>query len=134
MSPRSAFRRKIIYLVVIAVLLAGLAGLGRPGGKLAQLREEHELSQAQLGQIDPTSEAIKLATLGLRGLAANILWEKAIRYKKIKDWTNFSATLIQITKLQPNFIDVWEFHAHNLSFNTSVEYDDFRFRYHWVIL
>ena len=51
-TPQSAFVRKIIYLVVIAVLLVPLfwlshpatadskGGKGRPGGKLAQLREK----------------------------------------------------------------------------------------------
>ena len=66
---------------------------GSPGGKLAQLRDQYHLSQAQLGQIDPTSVTIKLATLGMRGVAANILWEKANDYKMKKDWTNFGATL-----------------------------------------
>jgi hypothetical protein len=40
--------------------------------------------------------------------------------------------LNQITKLQPNFITVWEHQAHNLSYNVSVEFDDYRMRYHWV--
>ena len=106
---------------------------GSPGGKLAQLRDEYHLSQAQLGEIDPTSVTIKLATLGLRGVAANILWEKANDYKMKKDWTNFGATLNQITKVQPNFINVWINQAWNLSYNVSVEFDDYRERYRWVI-
>lgn len=133
MTPQSSFRRKIGYLVAIILLLGLLAELGRPGGILSEQRGKHKLSQSQLGQIDPTSETIKLATLGMRGIAANILWEKANRYKMKKDWTNLSATLEQITKLQPNFIAVWRFQAWNLSYNVSVEFDDFRDRYRWVI-
>ncbi len=145
MNPRSSFQRKIIYLVAIAVLLGLLSVLGRPatrdtetakgspGGKLARLRAQNGLSQAQLGQIDPTSETIKLATLGMRGVAANILWEKANRYKMKKDWTNLSATLEQITRVQPNFISVWRFQAWNLAYNVSAEFDDFHQRYRWVI-
>jgi hypothetical protein len=145
MNPRSTFVRKIGYLLAIVVLLVLLFWLGRPatddahgaqgtpGGKLAQLRQEYGLSQAQLGEVDPTSEAIKLATLGMRGVAANILWTKANEYKKKKDWTNLSATLNQITKLQPNFISVWKFQAWNLSYNVSAEFDDYRDRYAWVI-
>ena len=93
----------------------------------------HSLSQADLGEIDPASETIKLATLGMRGVAANILWEKANDYKKEEDWTNLSATLEQITKLQPNFVNVWIYQAWNLSYNISVEFDDYRDRYRWVI-
>lgn len=145
MTPQSSLDRKILYLIVIAVLLVPLSYLGRPatsdtttaegspGGMLAQKRAEHNLMQSELGQIDPTSETIKLVTFGLRGIAANILWEKAHRYKKEKDWTNLSATLEQITRLQPNFISVWQFQAWNLSYNVSVEFDDFRDRYRWVI-
>ena len=147
MSSRSSFVRKIFYLIAIAVLLMPLFWLsqpatnavkgvqGSPGGMLAQLRDDpvHTLSQAQLGQIDPTSVTIKLATLGMRGVAANILWEKANDFKMKKDWTNLAATLNQITKVQPNFVNVWINQAWNLSYNISVQFDDYRERYRWVI-
>jgi hypothetical protein len=140
-----SFIWKIIYISLIAVLLIPLYLLGHPatsaargvqgnrGGVLAQMRTKYRLSEAQLGEIDPGSVTIKLATLGMRGVAANILWEKATDYKMKKDWTNFGATLNQITKVQPNFINVWTNQAWNLSYNISVEFDDYRERYRWVI-
>lgn len=145
MNSRNIFVRKLIYLGCIALLLVPLFWLSqpatsamkgekaRPGGVLSQLRAKHHLSPAQLGEIDPTSVTVKLATLGLRGVAANILWEKANDYKMKKDWTNLGATLNQITKVQPNFINVWTNQAWNLSYNVSVEFDDYRERYRWVI-
>ena len=145
MSRNRSFRRKVCYLIAIGLLLPVLYWLGHPeaassedakgspGGKLAQIRREQKLSQAQLGQIDPTSETIKLATFGLRPIAANILWAKAINYKMKKDWTNLSATLNQLTKVQPHFIDVWRFQGWNLSYNCSTEFDDYRERYRWVM-
>jgi hypothetical protein len=102
MSPRQRFIRKIVYACVIAALLLPLSWLSQPettetkGGVLAQMRSEHQLSQAQLGEIDPASETIKLATLGMRGVAANILWTKANEYKKTEDWVGYSAALEQI--------------------------------------
>lgn len=90
------------------------------------------LSQAELGEIDPASETMKMATLGLRGVATNILWTKANRYKRTESWDKLSATLNQIAKLQPNYISVWEFQAHNLSYNISAEFDNYRHRYEWV--
>ena len=148
MSERTSFYRKVAYGMAIAVLLFPLALLSRPttppnpktgdpgdpGGKLARMRNDptHPLSQASLGEIDPASETMKLATLGLRGVAVNLLWEKANYYKKTEDWTNLTATLEQLAKLQPNFITFWKFQAWNLTYNVSVEFDDFRDRYSFV--
>jgi len=145
MTSHGSFVRKIIYLVAIAVLLmpmfwlsqpatSALRGVeGSPGGQLARLREQYHLNPAPLGEIDPGSVTLKLATLGMRGVAANILWEKANEFKMKKDWANFGATLNQIAKIQPNFINVWSNQAWNLSYNISVEFDDYRQRYRWVI-
>jgi hypothetical protein len=138
MSQDLSFWRKVVYIGVIVLLLFPLFWIGQPatrtsaGGVLARLRADNDLSQAELGEIDPAGESMKLATLGLRNVAANLLWEKSFEYKKKEDWEGLSATLNQITKLQPNFITVWEHQAHNLSYNVSVEFDDYRMRYHWV--
>ncbi len=129
----------LIMLVAIGVLLIPLSVLSQPadssspGGLLAQMRAEEGLSQANLGEIDPTSETMRLATLGLKNVAVTLLWDRANYYKKVEDWTNLSATLEQMTKLQPNFYSVWDFQAHNLSYNISVEFDDYRDRYAWVM-
>lgn len=145
MTSRRSFVRKVIYLAVIAGFLLILNGLFRPasglpgsgpsdpGGPLAQARQKYHLGQAYLGDVDPTSETIKLVTLGMRGVAANLLWSKSHEYYKKKDWTNLGATLKQLAKLQPNFVSVWEYQAWNISFNVSAEFDDFRQRYRWVI-
>ncbi len=148
MIGNSSLRRKVIYMSFIVGLLLPLYWLGQPstgrtvasgdaeqvpvGGKLAQMRVEYGLAQSELGEIDAASESMKLATLGFRSVAANALWSKSIEYKKKEQWDKFSAALNQITKLQPNFYTVWEFQAHNLSYNISVEFDDYRHRYHWV--
>ena len=138
-----ALNRKVTYLILMAIALVPLYGLSAPaflsengersaGGWLTQLRDEYGLSQANLGEIDPASESMKLATLGMRGVAANLLWGKSNEYKKKEEWDNYRATLNQIAKLQPNFISVWKFQAWNLSYNVSVEFDNYEHRYHWV--
>ena len=129
----------LLALVGIAVLLVPLSALSQPadsaskGGKLAKLRAEYGLSQANLGEVDPTSESMRLATLGLKNVAVTLLWDRANEYKKMEDWTNLSAVLEQMTKLQPNFYSVWDFQAHNLSYNISVCFDDYHDRYAWVM-
>ena len=126
-------------LVAIAVLLVPLSMLSQPadssssGGQLARLRSRYGLSQAELGEVDPASETMRFATLGLKNVAVTLLWDRANHYKKVEDWTNLSATLEQMTKLQPNFYSVWDFQANNLSYNISVEFDDYRDRYAWVM-
>lgn len=138
----ASFYRKVVYGVLIVLLWFPLSFIGEPpsvneegartGGKLTMLRDEYDLSQANLGEIDPTSESMKLATLGMRGVAINVLWTMANEYKKKEDFDNFAATVNQITTLAPNFISVWEFQAHNETYNVSVEYDAYRMRYAWV--
>ncbi len=138
MSDRTSFYRKIAYAAVIVALCFVLGWLSAPatttraGGRLAQLRKEYKLAQVNLGEVDPASETIKLATLGLRGVAVNLLWNKANHYKKVEDWTSLTATLEQLAKLQPNFITFWKFQAWNLSYNVSVEFDDYKDRYYYV--
>jgi hypothetical protein len=144
MNERGTFYRKIAYLICMAVLLFPISRLGAPstlqddgatkdeGGTLAQLRSEYNLGQADIGQIDPASETIRFATLGLRGIAVSLLWNKANEYKKTEDWTNFRATLQQLAKLQPYFISFWKYQAWNLTYNVSVELDDVRDRFHYV--
>jgi hypothetical protein len=144
MNLTPAFIRKVLYLaamvppLLVIVMLGMPAVRGRDGGTsgqkghLAQLREAHNLSPANLGEIDPASETMRLSTLGLRGVGVLLLWDKANEYKKTKDFDKLRVTVDQIVLLQPNFIRVWEFQAHNLSYNVSVEFDDYRDRYSWV--
>lgn len=148
MTANSSFVRKVAYIVLIVVLLVPLSLLSQPrtvqrdvngdivekdrGGELARMRQQAGLSQAELGDIDPASETMKLATFGLRGIAVVMLWNQAAEAKKKEDWDNLSLALEQIARLQPNFLTVWEHQAHNLSYNVSVEFDDYRQRYHWV--
>lgn len=136
--------RKLVYLIAIGVLIILITPIAMPqirgtdatdsrqGGVLARMRDQHDLSQSQLGEIDPASEAMKLASLGLRGVAVCSQWMKAMEHKKKENYDQLASTLQTIIKLQPNFVKVWEYQAHNLSYNVSMEFDDFEYRYHWV--
>jgi hypothetical protein len=131
--------RKMAYMAAFVALLFPMAWLGAPstrddpeGGKLDQIRKEAGLGQAEIGDIDPASETIRMATLGLRGMAVTMLWTKANELKKTEDWNSFQSTLEQLAKLQPYFVKVWEYQAWNLSYNVSVELDDVRDRFYYV--
>jgi len=144
MNNTSPFVRKIIYIACIGGLLIPLSMVSRPetrdeqgniqdaGGMLSSLRDRHDLSQAKMSDIDPASETMKLASLGLRGVAVNMLWMQAMDHKKKENYDQLASTLQALTKIQPNFVKVWEYQAHNLAYNVSMEFDDYEYRYSWV--
>ncbi len=139
MNRRTQFRRKLIYLAVLVVMLIPLYLLGQPaggggdgGGRLAQMRDTFDISESDLGEISPASETMKLASLGMRGVAASMLWKKSHEYHVLHEWDRLKATLNNILLLQPHFDKVWEFQAHNLAYNVSTEFDDYRQRYEMV--
>ncbi|MDA7978982.1 MAG: hypothetical protein MPJ50_09465 [Pirellulales bacterium] len=140
MRNRPRLQRKIIIGACMALLLLPMSFLAQPGaaddenyaGTLAKMRKKERLAQSNLGEIDPTSEAMKLALLGLRGVWATVLWGKSHEYKEQENWAELKATLEQMTKLQPNFVSVWRFQGWNLAYNLSVEMDDYLYRYYWV--
>ncbi|MCO8124406.1 IRE (iron responsive element) [Stieleria sp. TO1_6] len=139
MNQSTAFRRKIIYLVILVATLVPLYLLGQPsdgtpnsGGQLAMMRDDFEISESDLGEISPASETMKLASLGLRGVAATLLWEKAHKYRVTHEWDRLKASLNNIALLQPHYDKVWEHQAHNLAYNVSIEFDDYRQRYEMV--
>ncbi|HUY36394.1 MAG TPA: hypothetical protein VMV69_26895 [Pirellulales bacterium] len=134
----------LTYVLLIGLLLFPLSYYSQPatvasrnepagaGGRLARLREEYKLGQADLGEIDPAGETMKLATLGMRCVAAAMLWHQANEAKKKEDWTGTWTKLDQLAKLEPNYIGVWRFQAWNVSYNIAVEFDDYRVRYFWI--
>ena len=144
MTRNDSFRRKIIYICLIPVLLIPLAFVSQPAtvskgsgetsssGILSKIRKDHRLSQAEISEVDPASESMKLATLGLRPVAVTMLWHRIQESKKKQQWDRMRTSTQTLIALQPNFIKVWEFQAHNLSYNISREFDDYQYRYHWV--
>jgi hypothetical protein len=139
MNRLSSQQRKFAYLAGILVLLVPIILLGMPsdgrpksGGYLAQLRSEHDLGESDLGQVDPSSASMNLVLLGLRGVAANLLWMDLEYYKDRKDWAQMRATTESIIRLQPHFAKVWEYNGWNLAYNTSAEWDAVPDRYYWV--
>ena len=140
-------QRKIFYSITLIVLVTLLFNIGRParvvvqegdsklqhGGRLAQLRAEENLSEAQMGEIDPAGSTIKLATFGMRGVAIAMLWRQAEEQKMRHQWNDVITTSNQIILLEPHFVSIWEFLGWSLSYNASADFDDYRERYRWVI-
>ena len=47
---------------------------------------------------------MKLASMGLRGVAVNILWMQALEHQKNENYDKLAQTLQTLTKVQPNFV------------------------------
>ena len=142
MSRLSSRQRKLVYFVAILLLLIPIFILGRPssrdsrGGVLAELRrpqgQELGLSEHNLGRVDPTSAAMNLVLLGMRGVAVNLLWMDYIEQQKTKNWAQVRSTTESITMLQPHYLQIWRYHGWNLAYNVAAEWDDVRDRYYWI--
>ena len=139
MNRTTSLWRKLTYLAILLAMLIPLfllgqpsGGKGDPGGQLSVMRHEYNIAESDLGEISPASETMKLASLGMRGVAATLLWNKAHTYKVLHEWDRLKATLNNIALLQPHFDKVWEHQAHNLAYNVSTEFDDYRQRYEMV--
>lgn len=146
MNDLTSRQRKLVYAGCILVLLIPIVILGAPtsedvvpgsqadvpGGKLAQMRVKYDLGESKLGQIDPSSAAMSLVLLGLRGPAASVLHLKALDYQEKKDWAKLKTTVDSIIKLQPHYVEIWKFQGWNLAFNVSREWDRVTDRFYWV--
>ncbi|MFY9255791.1 MAG: hypothetical protein WAO83_20225 [Fuerstiella sp.] len=146
MNNLTSRQRKLVYAGCVLLLLIPIVYLGAPtsddvipgtrnavsGGKLAQMRVEYDLGESTLGEIDPSSAAMNLVLLGLRGPAAGVLHLKALDYQEKKDWAKLKTTVDSIIKLQPHYVEIWKFQGWNLAFNVSREWDKVADRFYWV--
>lgn len=146
MNDLSSRQRKLVYAGCILALLIPIVYLGAPtsedvvpgsktqvsGGLLARMRVEHDLGESTLGEIDPSSAAMNLVLLGLRGPAAGVLHLQALEFQEKKDWAKLKATVESIIRLQPHYVEIWKFQGWNLSFNVSREWDRVADRFFWV--
>lgn len=140
MNNLTSRQRKTACVVGILVLLVPIVILGMPagdqaeasGGVLARLRNDYDLGESDLGQIDPTSATMNLVLLGLRGVAVNMLRMDLDHYKDTKNWAELRATTDAVITLQPHYVEVWRFLAWNMAYNVSAEWDAIPDRYYWV--
>lgn len=144
MNNFTSRQRKLLYAVGIIVLLGPIVYLGFPVqqsaagvsssglGHLGRLRQDYDLGEATLGEVDPSSSAMNLVLLGLRGPAASLLHLKAIEYQEHKQWAKLRTTVDSIILLQPHYVQIWKFQGWNLAYNVSREWDKVDDRFYWV--
>ena len=130
MNYLSNFWRKIIYAVGILVIFTAIYPYKL---YLADQARKKDLGEATIGEVDTGSFVLKLFLLGgFRGMAANVLWTRAIDFQKVQEWDKLKVTVDMITKLQPHFLAIWTFQSWNLTYNVSVEWDAPEDKYEWI--
>jgi hypothetical protein len=139
MNRLTSRQRQLVYLAGILVLMVPIIVLGMPAtgsdgalGWISQKRIDYELGEPSLGNVDPASATMNLVLLGMRGIAANLLWMEADHLKETKNWSQLEAAVESIILLQPHFQSVWKFQAWNLGYNVSAECDAVPDRYFYV--
>jgi len=123
-------QRKIVFAVGILLLFVAMYPYKVFLHKEA---DQKDLGEATIGEVDTGSFVLKLFLLGgFRGMAANVLWTRAIDFQKVQEWDRLKVTVDMITKLQPHFLAIWTFQSWNLTYNVSVEWDAPEDKYEWI--
>lgn len=81
---------------------------------------------------DPPQVALGIAMGAFRGLFVNYLWMRANDLKEAGKYYEAIDLSKTITRLQPRFPKVWQFHAWNLAYNISVATQTREERWQWV--
>lgn len=98
MSYLTNMQRKIVYAVGILVLFTGMFPYKR---FLHAEARKKDLGEATIGEVDTGSFVLKLFLLGgFRGMAANVLWTRAIDFQKIQEWDKLKVTVDMISTLR----------------------------------
>src|SRR5688572_23072139 len=126
-------KNAVIILIGIAVFLGGLTAAGALTPAINRDRAAQNLTVSDTVYDLPPEMAVAQAALGtFRGLAINILWERAETLKNQGKFHEAIELGKLITKLQPRYPKVWEFVSWNLSYNISVATHTPEERWMWV--
>ena len=126
-------RNTLTILAALLVFVGGFAGAGFLAPGINADRKEDNLSVSDEVYDLPADMAVWQAALGtFRGLAVNLMWQRAENLKN--DGKYYEAIQLgkAITRLQPRFPKVWEFVSWNLAYNISVGTTTDEERWTWV--
>ena len=124
---------RLIQSVALVVLVAGLGGAYLLTPTINQQRLERQLTY-DMGTGDGSNPAYTfVASLGsFRGIAVNILWQRAEQLKQDNKFYEANKLAEFITTLQPRFPEAWNFHGWNMAYNISVKCKTAEERWDWV--
>jgi len=129
MTRLGSEQRKLIYLVGMVVLFLVVLLLQKV---IDEKRTEYRLTEQSIGEMDEVGFTVNLVLVGFRGIAVNLLWSRYREMQKRHNWEEMLSVNEQIAALQPHFVTVWVWHAWNLAYNVSVEWDAVDDKYWWI--
>ncbi|MGA2659087.1 MAG: hypothetical protein ABSH34_16415 [Verrucomicrobiota bacterium] len=122
--------KKALLLTLAAASLAAVFFLQ---GSLNHDRDQLGLTRMQpLESAPPVLAFTTVALGGFRGLISNMLWIRAQQLQDEDKFFEMAQLADWITKLEPNYVQVWLVQAWNMAYNISVKFTDFADRWRWV--
>jgi len=122
--------RKIMLVALAAIMLVGVSrvqlDLNRDRDRLGLTRVE------PLANAPPMLAFTTVALGGFRGLISNALWMRANDLQDDDKFFEMAQLADWITKLEPNYVQVWLVQAWNMAYNISVKFKDYPDRWRWV--
>lgn len=126
-------RDTIVQLIACCTLVFFLCASGVLGTQIAASAGRNRLVYADAAEDgDPSEVSLGIALGAFRGLFVNYLWIRANDLKQDGKFYEAVDLAKTITRLQPRFPKVWQFHAWNLAYNISVATQTQEERWHWV--
>ncbi len=113
--------RKPLYYIFAILLLAALIPLQ---GNIDKRRLEEKLVVSDRPAIRPGEAAVGLLLAGFRGVAANMLWFRAMVLFEQQRVTEEIPLFQAISYLQPRFRATWSFGGWHMAYNVSAHFYD----------
>jgi hypothetical protein len=121
--------RVCLVLAIVCFILAQVLA----SGPLLRLRGEVVANGDVLGALPPGEFAGTLMLGGFRGTACDLRWMRAQNAKDAGRYYESVAMAQAIVRVQPHFDQIWEFLAHDMSYNIAAESEDPEVRWEWFL-
>lgn len=122
-----------VQIIAGVLMLAFLFASGVLAVQISSSTGRNRLVYADTAEAgDPPQVALGIAMGAFRGMFVNFLWIRANNLKEDGKYYEAVDLARAITRLQPRFPKVWQFHAWNLAYNISVATQTPEERWQWV--
>jgi hypothetical protein len=122
--------RKFAYAGGILILF--FAMLFHRRDEVEEAAKRHDLRETDLGQVDLGGSTARFVLTSFRGPLICLLWWDSTERFARHEFQEVELRYRALTKLQPHFRSPWQYQAHNLAYNMSVEFDRVEDKYFWI--